>query len=153
MGDALDWLSDNAWLPWLGLALVLGIVETTTLDLVFLMLAGGAVGGAVAGALGAPFIVQALVAIATSAALLGVVRPVAKRHLRQPVCARTGVAALVGRRAIVVERVDAHGGRVKLAGEIWSARSYDHSVIEPGASVDVVEIQGATALVYEAEGP
>ncbi|HZY28039.1 MAG: NfeD family protein [Jiangellaceae bacterium] len=153
MGDALDWLSDNAWLPWLGLALVLGIVETTTLDLVFLMLAGGAVGGAVAGALGAPFIVQALVAIATSAALLGVVRPVAKRHLRQPVGARTGVAALVGRRAIVVERVDAHGGRVKLAGEIWSARSYDHSVIEPGASVDVVEIQGATALVYEAEGP
>jgi membrane protein implicated in regulation of membrane protease activity len=117
------------------------------------MLAGGAVGGAVAGALGAPFIVQALVAIATSAALLGVVRPVAKRHLRQPVGARTGVAALVGRRATVVERVDAHGGRVKLAGEIWSARSYDHSVIEIGASVDVVEIQGATALVYEAEGP
>lgn len=153
MGDALEWLSDNAWVPWLGLALFLGIVETTTLDLVFLMLAGGAVGGAIAGALGAPFIVQALVAIGTSAALLGVVRPVAKRHLRQPVSARTGVAALVGRRATVVERVDTHGGRVKLAGEIWSARSYDHSVIEIGASVDVVEIQGATALVYEAEGP
>lgn len=149
----MEWLSDNAWVPWLGLALFLGIVETTTLDLVFLMLAGGAVGGAIAGALGAPFIVQALVAIGTSAALLGVVRPVAKRHLRQPVSARTGVAALVGRRATVVERVDTHGGRVKLAGEIWSARSYDHSVIEIGASVDVVEIQGATALVYEAEGP
>jgi len=154
MSDALDWLSDNAWVPWLGLALVNGIIETTTLDLVFLMLAGGAVAGAIAAILGASFLVQALVAIGTSAALLGVVRPVAKRHLRTPVGTRTGVAALVGRRASVVERVDGHGGRVKLAGEIWSARSYDgRAVIEVGASVDVVEIQGATALVYEAEGP
>jgi membrane protein implicated in regulation of membrane protease activity len=154
MQDAWDWLGDNAWIPWLGLALVFGIVETTTLDLVFLMLAGGAVAGGVASVAGAPFIVQALVAIATSAALLGVVRPVATRHLRTPVHTRTGVAALVGRRASVIERVDAHGGRVKLAGDIWSARSYDgHTVIEVGASVDVVEIQGATALVYEAEGP
>ncbi|MBD0292622.1 MAG: NfeD family protein [Jiangellaceae bacterium] len=153
MGDAASWLGDHTWLLWLGLALVFGIVETTTLDLVFLMLAGGAVSGALAAALGAPFLLQALVAIAASAALLGVVRPVATRHLRQPVAARTGVAALVGRRATVVERVDAHGGRVKLAGEVWSARSYDHSVIEVGASVDVVEIQGATVLVYEADGP
>ncbi|MGH8775528.1 MAG: NfeD family protein [Jiangellaceae bacterium] len=154
MGDAWEWLRDNAWVPWLGLAFVFGIVETTTLDLMFLMLAGGAVAGALAGVLGAPFLVQALVAIGASVALLGVVRPVAKRHLRTPVGTRTGVAALVGRRASVVERVDPHGGRVKLAGEIWSARSYDgHAVIEIGATVDVVEIQGATALVYETEGP
>lgn len=154
MGDAWDWVADNAWVPWLGLALVFGIVETTTLDLVFLMLAGGAVAGAIASVLGLPFLAQALVAIGASAALLGVVRPVAKRHLRQAGSSRTGVAALVGRRAAVVERVDPHGGRVKLAGEIWSARSYDgRSVMEVGASVDVIEIQGATALVYEAEGP
>lgn len=153
MGDAADWLAENAWVLWLGLALVFGIIETTTLDLMFLMLAGGALAGGVASMVGAPFLVQALVAIGASAALIGVVRPVAKRHLRQPVSARTGVAALVGRRATVIERVDAHGGRVKLAGEVWSARSYDHSVIEVGAMVDVVEIQGATALVYEAEGP
>lgn len=153
MGDAADWLAENAWVLWLGLALVFGIIETTTLDLMFLMLAGGALAGGVASMVGAPFLVQALVAIGASAALIGVVRPVAKRHLRQPVNARTGVAALVGRRATVIERVDAHGGRVKLAGEVWSARSYDHSVIEVGAMVDVVEIQGATALVYEAEGP
>jgi membrane protein implicated in regulation of membrane protease activity len=153
VGDAAEWLGDNAWVLWLGFALILGIIETTTLDLVFLMLAGGALAGGLAAAAGAPFLIQALVAIAASAALLGVVRPVAKRHLRQPVNARTGVAALVGRRATVVERVDAHGGRIKLAGEIWSAKSYDHSVIETGAMVDVVEIQGATALVYEAEGP
>ena len=153
MGDFAQWLADNAWVLWLALALIFGIIETTTLDLTFLMLGGGALVGGVAAMLGAPFLLQALIAIAASAALIGVVRPVAKRHLRQPVNARTGVAALVGRRAIVVERVDAHGGRIKLAGEIWSARSYDNAVIEIGAAVDVVEIQGATALVYEVEGP
>jgi membrane protein implicated in regulation of membrane protease activity len=153
VGDLAQWLADNAWVLWLALALIFGIIETTTLDLTFLMLGGGALVGGVAAMLGAPFLLQALVAIAASAALIGVVRPVAKRHLRQPVSARTGVAALVGRRAIVVERVDAHGGRIKLAGEIWSARSYDNAVIEIGATVDVVEIQGATALVYEVEGP
>jgi membrane protein implicated in regulation of membrane protease activity len=153
MRDAFDWIGDNEWTLWTGLALILGIIETTTLDLVFLMLAVGAAGGAVVAAIGAPFLAQALAAIAVSVAMLGVVRPVAKRHLHQPINERTGVAALVGRRAIVLERVDGTGGRVKLAGEVWSARSYDGSVIEAGASVDVVEIQGATALVFAAEGP
>lgn len=153
MQDAFDWIGDNEWTLWIGLALILGIIETTTLDLVFLMLAVGAVGGALAAAMGAPFLVQALVAIAVSVAMLGVVRPIAKRHLHQPITERTGVAALVGRRAIVLERVDGTSGRVKLAGEVWSARSYDGSVIEAGASVDVVEIQGATALVFATDGP
>jgi membrane protein implicated in regulation of membrane protease activity len=153
MQDAFDWIGDNEWTLWVGLALILGIIETTTLDLVFLMLAVGAAGGALVAAIGAPFLVQALAAIAVSVAMLGVVRPIAKRHLHQPITERTGVAALVGRRAIVLERVDGTGGRVKLAGEVWSARSYDGSVIETGASVDVVEIQGATALVFAADGP
>jgi membrane protein implicated in regulation of membrane protease activity len=118
------------------------------------MLAGGALAGAVAALVGAPFLLAALVALASAAALLGVVRPVALRHLQQPVASRTGVAALVGGRALVLERVDAHGGRVKLAGETWSARAYvDDVVIEPGESVDVIEIKGATALVYPSEGP
>jgi membrane protein implicated in regulation of membrane protease activity len=147
-----DWLGDNEWSAWLGLAFVFGIVETTTLDLVFLMLAAGAASGALAAVLGAPVLFQALVAIAVSAAMLGFVRPVARRHLRTPVNVRTGVAALVGTRGVVIDRVDSHGGRIKLAGEVWSARSYDgRSVIEPGTGVDVVEIDGATALVFEAE--
>ena len=63
---------------------------------------------------------------------------------------RTGTAALVGARAVVLERVDGDGGRVKIGGEVWSARTLDeHSVIEPGAHVQVAEIEGATALVYE----
>lgn len=151
MQSLLDWLGDNAWAPWLGVALILGIAETATLDLVFLMLAAGAVSGGLAAVLGLPFLVQALVAIAVSVAMLGVVRPVARRHLIPSDSIRTGVAALVGSRGVVVEQVDASGGRVKLGGEIWSARSYDgESVIEPGAGVDVVKIEGATALVFPA---
>ncbi len=149
MDGLFDWLGDNAWAGWLALAVVLGIVETTTLDLVFLMLAGGALAGALAAALGAPLLLQAVVAIVATAALLGVVRPIAQRHLRTPIEARTGVAALVGRDALVTQQVDAHQGQVKLAGEIWSARAFDeHEVIQPGEKVQVVEIDGATAVVF-----
>jgi membrane protein implicated in regulation of membrane protease activity len=152
MDGFFDWLGDNAWAGWLGLAVVLGIVETTTMDLVFLMLAGGALAGALAAAVGAPLLLQAVVAVVATAALLGVVRPVAKRHLRTPLEARTGVAALVGRDALVTAKVDAHSGQVKLAGEIWSARAFDdREVIEPGARVHVVEIDGATAVVFQIE--
>ncbi len=149
----MDWLADNAWVAWVVLAVVLGVVEVTTLDLIFLMLAAGAAGGAVTAAVGAPILLQVVVALVVAVAMLGVVRPVALRHLRQPsLDARTGVAALVGRQAVVLERIDGHSGRVKLGGEVWSARSYDpHLVIEPGRTVDVVSIEGATAVVYESE--
>ena len=147
-----QWLADNQWSAWLALALLLGIAETATLDLVFLMLAGGALAGTIAAALGAPFELAALVAIGSSAALLGVVRPVAKRHLQQSVSTRTGAAALVGTKALVVETVHPHGGLVKLGGETWTARPFDdHATIEAGKTVDVIEIRGATALVYESE--
>jgi membrane protein implicated in regulation of membrane protease activity len=148
----MEWLGDHAWVAWIALALVFGIVELTTLDLIFLMLAGGALVGGLVAAVSVPLIGQVLVALATAVALLGVVRPVALRHLRTSVETRTGVAALVGRQAVVLERIDQHGGRIKLAGEVWSARSFDpHHEIEPGKTVDVVEIDGATAVVYESE--
>jgi membrane protein implicated in regulation of membrane protease activity len=149
VGEIGDWLGDNAWAGWLGLAVVLGIIETTTTDLVFLMLAGGALAGAAAAALGAPLLLQAVVAIVASAALLGVVRPIARRHLHTPLETRTGVAALVGRDALVIDRVDDRSGTIKLAGEVWTARCYDeHDVIEPGEKVQVAQIEGATALVF-----
>lgn len=137
-----------AWVWWIVAAVVLGIVEVTTLDLIFLMLAAGALAGAATALATDTFALQAVVALVVAVAMLGLVRPIALRHLRTPIETRTGVAALVGAKALVVERVDGHGGRVKLAGEVWSARSYDgETVLEPGASVDVVEIDGATALV------
>jgi membrane protein implicated in regulation of membrane protease activity len=95
-------------------------------------------------------IVQLVVFIVGALASLATIRPIARRHLQMPARLRTGTAALVGARAVVVERVDAHGGRVRLGGEVWSARAFDESqVLEPGATVNVADIQGATALVYE----
>ena len=145
-------MGDYDWAIWIGLAVVLGLVEVTTLDLTFLMLAAGAVAGAGAAGVGVPFALQAVVAIVVAIGMLAVVRPVALRHLRTPAAIRTGTAALVGAAAVALERVDAHGGQVKLKGEVWSARAYDPSmVIEAGRNVEVMQIDGATAVVYESE--
>lgn len=151
MQSMWDWFGEHAWvLAWAGTALVLATIELTTLDFFFLMLAIGAASGAVAAGLGAEFLVQVLVAVAVAVALLGVVRPIAKKRLLKPTPSSFGAAALVGQSGVVIERVDAHNGLIKLAGEVWSARSYDgRSAFEAGATVGVVEIRGATALVLD----
>jgi membrane protein implicated in regulation of membrane protease activity len=139
-----------AWVVWLVVAALLAVGEVLTLGLVVGLVALGAVAGALAALAGAGIVLQTVAFLVASVALLGLVRPVARAHLRQPRSLRTGTAALVGARAVVLERVDMHGGRVKIGGEVWSARAYDETqVIEPGATVEVFQIQGATALVYE----
>ncbi len=148
----MDWLAAHTWIVWVALAVGFGIVEMTTLDLVFLMLAAGALAGGLVSLVGVPVAAQVLLALGVALAMLFVVRPAALRHLRTPTQARTGVAALIGRSAVVLERIDDNGGRIKLAGEVWSARSFDpHRAIEPGTAVEVVQIEGATAVVYESE--
>ncbi len=93
---------------------------------------------------------QMVVFIVISAASVAFLRPVARGHLRTPARLRTGTAALVGQPATVLERVDAEGGSVKLAGEVWSARAFDEDrAFEPGQRVEVLKIEGATALVHE----
>jgi membrane protein implicated in regulation of membrane protease activity len=150
---SVDGMGDYDWVAWLGLAVVLGIVEVTSLDLVFAMLAAGAVAAALTALVTDNIVVQALVAILVSVGGLAVLRPVALRHLKTPHAIRTGTAALVGERGLVLAPVSRDGGQVKIKGEVWSARTYDPhaSVIEAGSSVQIVEIDGATALVYEAE--
>ncbi len=148
----MDGLGGYDWAAWLGLAVVLGIVEVTTLDLTFAMLAVGALAGAGAGLFVDSLVIEALVALAVAVAGLVVVRPVALRHLRTPLAIRTGTDALTGSTGLVLEPVDANGGRVKVRGEIWSARSFDPSVsIEAGRNVEIVQIDGATVIVYESE--
>lgn len=148
----MDGLGGYDWAAWLGLAVLLGIVEVTTLDLTFAMVAAGALAGAATGLVTDNLVVQALVALVVAVAMLAVVRPVALRHLRTPLAIRTGTDALVGERGLVIEAVDGQTGRIKLKGEVWSARTYDPSTsIEAGRSVEIVQIDGATALVYESE--
>jgi membrane protein implicated in regulation of membrane protease activity len=141
----------DAWVIWLIVAVVLAGAEAVSLDLVLIMLAGGAALGAASAGLGAPAAVQVAVAIAGAVALLGVVRPVAKRHLTGHTHL-TGTAALVGKTGVVLSRVDAKDGRVRLNGAEWSARSFDESqVIEAGTSVQIMQIHGATAVVWNAD--
>jgi membrane protein implicated in regulation of membrane protease activity len=140
------------WAGWLGLAVVLGIVEITSLDLMFAMLAVGAFSGAITALAINNIAIEVLVALAVAIGMLFVVRPIALSHLRTPHAIRTGVAALIGEHGVVTEEVDGHKGLIKLRGEVWSARAYDPSqVIAAGKNVEVVQIDGATALVYESE--
>jgi len=145
----LSILSDNGWLGWLGLALVLGAVEAASVDFVFSMLAGGALAGSLASALGAPFAVQVIAAVVVAAALLSLVRPLAKRYFSVPEGhGGIGAGAHVGRTAQVLETVTEHDGRVKLGGETWSARTRPGAApYLPGQQVRVVAIEGATAIV------
>jgi membrane protein implicated in regulation of membrane protease activity len=139
-----------SWVVWSIVAVALAVGEVATLTLFLGPLALAAALAAVVAALGGSVVVQLLVFIVAAAASLALLRPIAMRHLRTPARIRTGTAALVGAKATVLERVDLHGGQVKIGGEVWSARAYDESqVIEPGVRVDVVKIEGATALVYE----
>jgi membrane protein implicated in regulation of membrane protease activity len=144
----MKFLSDNQWVLWLALSVGLAAAELVSLDLILLMLAVGALGGAVVAAVQGPVILQVLVALAVSLGMLTFVRPNVVHRLHRGPELTTGHAALVGKQAIVLETVDARTGRIKLRGQIWSARSVDESVIAPGSTVDVYEIDGATAVVY-----
>jgi len=139
------------WVIWAIVALALAVGEIFTPGLFFLgPVALAALLALIVALLGAGAVVQVIVFIAAAAASLLLIRPIAKAHLRVPAALRTGTAALEGARAVVLQRVDADGGRVRIGGEEWSARAYmDGDVYEPGERVEVVKIEGATALVYQ----
>jgi membrane protein implicated in regulation of membrane protease activity len=140
------------WIIWLVLAAVLAVAELMTVTLTLGLLAIAAGAAAVAGVFGVPVPYQILTFVAAAGAGLGLVRPIAVRHLKQPPPLRTGTAALIGRKAMVLQDVNGHGGRVRIGGEEWSARSYDETLVIPvGTTVDVIEIEGVTALVYPRE--
>ncbi len=141
-----------SWIVWLIVAAVLGVAELLTTTLAFGLLAVAAVVAAVIGAFHLDLAVQLAAFVVAAAAGLGLVRPIAMRHIKQPPLLRTGTAALVGRSAIVLEEITEHSGRVRIGGEEWSSRPYDESLVIPvGTKVDVIQINGATALVYPRE--
>jgi membrane protein implicated in regulation of membrane protease activity len=138
------------WAIWMIVAAALVGVEVFSLTFLFGPLAVAALLAALVAAVGLGAVVQLAVFAGAAVASLAVLRPIAISHVRTAIPVRTGTAALVGQNAIVVTRVDGNGGQVKLAGEVWSARSYDdEQAYEPGQRVSVLEIQGATALVSE----
>ncbi|MFM9372769.1 NfeD family protein [Streptomyces sp. Da 82-17] len=140
------------WFVWLLAAAALGAAEFFTLTLVLGLLAGAALVAAVVAGVGIGLAGQLVAFGAAAAAGLVLVRPVALRHMAQEPLSHEGSDALIGRRAEVVREVTATHGLIKLSGEEWSARALDEShVIPVGALVDVMEIEGATAVVYPRE--
>ena len=138
------------WVLWVIAAGVLAAGEVLTMGFFLGPVAIAAAIAAIVAVAGGGLVPQFIVFILCSIASIAFLRPIARRHLHTPAQIRTGTAALVGSRAVVLERVDANTGSVKIGGEVWTARSYDEvSVFEPGDRVDVLKIDGATALVHE----
>lgn len=143
-----------AWLLWLLAAAALGVAEAVTLTLALGILGGAALLAAVVAGFGAPIFFQVLAFVISALLGLVVLRPIALRHMRAPAPSRDGTDALIGRQAMVVEEVTSARGLIHLGGEDWSARAYvDDVVIPRGTRVDVMEIDGATAIVYPQDLP
>jgi len=151
----VDWLRDNAWQAWLGLAVLLTVLETFSLDLVLAMLAAGALVGMAAALGGAPGVLQVLLAAGGALALVAVARPPLVRRLHGGPDLVLGAATLVGRPGTVLVAVaPLQPGRVRVDGEEWTAAPSDEaSTYDVGTTVEVVEIRGATAYVRPAAAP
>ncbi|MEU5166632.1 MULTISPECIES: NfeD family protein [Streptomyces] len=140
------------WFVWLLAAAALGAAEFFTLTLVLGLLAGAALVAAVVAGVGVGIFGQLIALGAAAAAGLAIVRPIALRHMAQQPITREGSDALIGKRAEVMQEVTATHGLIKLSGEEWSARALDESLVIPsGELVEVMEIEGATAIVYPRE--
>jgi membrane protein implicated in regulation of membrane protease activity len=140
----------DAWVIWLIVAVVFAVAEVINLSFYLFPFAIGAAGAAVVELAGGGAAPAWLVFAALTAVSFTVVRPIARRHISMPPQLRTGTAALVGRSAVVLERIDNDAGAVRLDGEVWSARAFDEDrVFEPGTRVQVLQIRGATALVSD----
>jgi membrane protein implicated in regulation of membrane protease activity len=145
----------DAWLIWLIIAVVLLVVEMLTITAAVGMLGVAALITAGFAALGLPVAIQLLAFTVTATIGVLLIRPVVRRHMLRPQVDRFGVEALIGKPAYVVSEVSRLDGRVRIGGmrgEEWTARAYDQTLVIPaGATVDVLEISGTTALVYPRE--
>jgi membrane protein implicated in regulation of membrane protease activity len=140
----------SAWVIWLVAACVLGVGELHQGGFYLGPFAMGALLAAILSLAGVGAAVSVIGFVAASTVVFATLRPIAQRHRLLPPALRTGAAALIGRPALVLERIANNEGVgcVKIDGEVWTARSYDDDqVIDAGERVEVVEIRGATALV------
>ncbi len=140
------------WIAWLAAAAVLGAAEYLTLTLAFGLLAGAALVAAIVAGIGGGLLAQVLAFTLTGVVGLLILRPIATRQMTHPPLVREGSYALVGKKAVVIDEVTGTRGLVRLDGEVWSAHAFDEEhVIPAGTQVDVMEIEGATAIVYPRE--
>lgn len=146
----MEWFREHAWETWLGIAVLLGVAEMFSLDLVLAMLAAGALVGMVAAVLDLHVAIQVLAAAGASLAALGLLRPSMVKRLHGGPELQLGHGKLVGKQGVVLEELSGLApGRVRLGGEVWTAEPYDDTTtISTGETVEVLEIRGATAIVH-----
>ena len=146
----MDWIRDHLWETWLALSIALGVAEMFSLDLILAMLAAGAAVGMITALVGLPLELTLLAAVATSVAMIALVRPSVVKRLHTGPELALGHGKLVGTRGMVTEEITGLSpGRIKAAGEIWSALPYDENLrIAAGETVEILEIRGATAYVH-----
>ena len=134
---------------WLIIGVALIAAEVLSGAFVLVMLGAAGLAAAASAALGAGLAVNAVVFVLVAAGGIVLARPALMRRMHAVDHVKTNVDALVGGKALVLATVDAHSGQVKIGGDVWSARAYDETeVLEPGRSVTVMSISGATALVW-----
>lgn len=151
----MDWLSEHWPETWLLAAIALGALELLSMDLILIMLAGGALVAMITALLGGAFILQAVLGLAAAVGLIALLRPSLLQRLHAGPTLKTGAEALIGAKAIVLEDV-AHDapGRVKIGGDVWSAQPFDEDDrIPSGTAVEVVSIKGGIALVLRTQQP
>lgn len=148
MNEFGSWIADHPWAGWVGLALILAVVELLSLDLVLLMFALGALAAAVAAGFGAPLWLCLLAFVIVTLGMLFFVRPTMAKKLHAGPDLSTGYEAIAGRTAVVDETVNHYQGRVAIMGEIWTARTEDPAAsFDPSTEVTVVRIDGASLIV------
>jgi len=144
----MDWIADNPWAIFLAIAVFLAVIEMMSLDLVLLMFAIGAAAASLVSGLGGQIWLAIAVFAVVSLLLLFVARPPLVNKLHAGPTLVQGHDANIGRAAVVVEAIDHNDGRIRLGGEIWSARTADRDQrFEVDQEVQVVRIDGATAVV------
>jgi membrane protein implicated in regulation of membrane protease activity len=146
----MDWIRDHLWETWLGLTVALGLAEMFSLDLILGMLAVGAAVGMVLAIAGLPLEVTLLAALATSVAMIALVRPGIVKRLHGGPELALGHSKLVGTQAVVTAEITGLStGRIRASGETWSALPYDETLtIAEGETVEILQIKGATAYVH-----
>ncbi|MEV0289261.1 NfeD family protein [Kribbella sp. NPDC050820] len=147
----MDWLRDNIWAAWLTAAAVLGLAELASLDFTLLMLAAGALTAAGVAAIFPGLLwLQIVVGLITAAAMLAAIRPLLARKFHHGGELKTGSAHVIGRTGTVVKEIHPDGGgSIRIGGDLWTARPFDEvSTIAPGTRVEIMAIDGATAVVY-----
>ncbi|CEA08138.1 hypothetical protein BN1051_01476 [Arthrobacter saudimassiliensis] len=153
MEELYQWLGTYGWAVWLVLFLGLAAVETLTLDLIFAMLSVGALAAMLGALFGAPLFLQVVIFCLVALLMILLVRPVALRHLKGGSAeTRSNVDRLIGESAVALDTVGGSAGTVRLAGEVWTARTADGSTVAAGTLMNVARIDGATAVVQPAHG-